>query len=78
MKGILTGAELATLPIGAAVMTLELAARYLTDYLTGDKYFRIDTPDQNLRKGKAELILFQDMMARMDEMKHIIAEISMK
>ena len=36
----LTDAERATLPYGAVAVTAELAARYLADYLTGDRYFR--------------------------------------
>ncbi len=65
-----------SLATGAAVITLELASRFLGDYLTGDKYFRIDTPDQNLRRAKAQLALFRDMMAHMDDMREIIREIA--
>ena len=71
--GILTEAEIASLPIGAAVITLELASRFLLDYLIGDKYFRIEYPEQNLRRAKAQLTLFVDMMEHMDEMKEIVA-----
>lgn len=71
-KRILTEGEIASLPIGAAVITLELASRFLLDYLIGDKYFRIDYPDQNLKRAQAQLTLFTDMMAHMDEMKPIV------
>ena len=72
-KSILSQAEIASLPIGAAVITLELASRFLLDYLIGDKYFRIDYPEQNLRRAQAQLTLFTDMMRHMDEMKAIVA-----
>ena len=36
----LTDAERASLPFGAVAVTAELAARYLADHLTGDRYFR--------------------------------------
>ena len=62
--------------IGAAVITLELASRFLMDYLMGDKYFRIDYPDQNLKRAQAQLKLFQDMMLHMDDMRAIIREIA--
>ena len=75
MREVLSEAELESLATGAAVITLELASRFLGDYLTGDKYFRIDTPDQNLRRAKAQLVLFQDMMAHMEDMKQIIREV---
>ena len=71
-KDILSEAEIASLPVGAAVITLELASRFLLDYLIGDKYFRIDYPEQNLRRAQAQLKLFADMMQHMDEMKEII------
>lgn len=71
-KDILTRAEIESLPTGAAVITLELASRFLLDYLVGDKYFRIDYPEQNLRRAQAQLKLFTDMMRHMDEMKKIV------
>ena len=70
---VLTAAEIDSLPVGAAVITLELASRFLGDYLVGDKYFRIDCPDHNLVRAKAQLALFEDMMQHMDEMKRIVA-----
>ena len=74
--GFLTEAELESLATGAAVITLELASRFLGDYLIGDKYFRIDYPGQNLRRAQAQLALFKDMMLHMDEMKQSIREIA--
>ena len=72
-KDILSEAEIASLPVGAAVITLELASRFLLDYLIGDKYFRIEYPQQNLRRAQAQLTLFVDMMNHMDEMKGIVS-----
>ena len=76
VKGVLTENEVESLAVGAAVITLELASRFLGDYLIGDKYFRIDYPEQNLRRAQAQLALFQDMMAHMDDMKAIIHEVA--
>lgn len=75
MKDVLSDAELESLATGAAVITLELASRFLADYLIGDKYFRIDDPKQNLRRAQAQLVLFRDMMDHMEDMKSIIAEV---
>ncbi|MCR5825516.1 MAG: aminoglycoside phosphotransferase family protein [Oscillospiraceae bacterium] len=72
---ILSEAELSSLPLGAAVMTLELASRYLADYLSGDRYFRIDAPDRNLRRARAQLALFRDMLTHRDDMACILAEV---
>jgi Putative homoserine kinase type II (protein kinase fold) len=70
----LTDAELDSLATGAAVITLELASRFLGDYLVGDKYFRIDYPEHNLVRAKAQLALFRDMMLHMEDMRAIIRE----
>ncbi len=77
-QSFLTDAELDSLATGAAVITLELASRFLADYLTGDRYFRIDYPEHNLVRARSQLALFQDMMLHMDEMKEIISECSGK
>ncbi len=74
MKDVLTAAEISSLSVGAAVITLELASRFLGDYLIGDKYFRIDFPEHNLRRARAQLVLFQDMMEHMEDIKSIIRE----
>ena len=76
MKDVLSEAELDSLATGAAVITLELASRFLGDYLVGDRYFRIDFPEQNLRRAQAQLALFQDMMLHMEDMRRIIREVS--
>ena len=74
MKDVMTPAEIDSLAPSAAVITLELAVRYLEDYLIGDKYFRTDHPGQNLERARGQLRLFRDMMLHMDEMKKIIKE----
>ena len=68
----LTEAERESLPTGAAVITLELASRFLGDYLVGDKYFRIDYPEHNLVRARAQLALFKDMLLHLDDMREII------
>ena len=78
MKDVLTPTELESLATGAAVITLELASRFLADYLSGDRYFRIDFPEQNLRRAQAQLVLFEDMMVHMEDMKRIICEATQK
>ena len=57
LRGVLTPAEIESLATGAAVITLELASRFLGDYLIGDKYFRIDYPEHNLVRARAQLAL---------------------
>ncbi len=60
--------ERETLPIGARMMTFECGIRFLTDYLSGDVYFRVSDPEQNLRRARTQLKLLGEMTAQLDEM----------
>ena len=53
----LTKEEIHYLPLGAKVMTCELALRFLTDYINGDEYFKINSPDHNLVRARAQMKL---------------------
>ena len=70
----LTEKETALLPLGAKIITLELAVRFLTDYLDGDRYFKTAYPEHNLVRTRAQLKLVADMEAHWDEMQKIVAE----
>ena len=69
---IMTQAEKDTLALGAVAMTVECGMRFLTDYLDGDKYFKIHYPDQNLVRARCHLVLAKDMIKRLDEMQAIV------
>ena len=72
VKGILTENERRTLALGAVAMTVECGMRFLTDYLDGDKYFRVHYADQNLVRARCHLILARKMIDRLDEMQTIV------
>ena len=73
-KDVLTPAEIASLPWGARLMTLECGMRFLTDYLQGDTYFKIHYPEQNLDRTRTQLKLVKDMEEKWDQMKEITAK----
>ena len=64
----LTKEEIHYLPLGAKVMTCELALRFLTDYINGDEYFKINSPDHNLIRARAQMKLLTEIEAKYDEM----------
>ena len=64
-------AELESLAIGAITMTFELSARFLEDYLRGDRYFRTHRPGHNLDRGRCQLKLALDMKEKLKEMQRI-------
>lgn len=70
----LTEREIELLPLGAKTITLELGIRFLTDYLDGDRYFRVAYPEHNLVRARAQLKLVQDMEVHWDEMRKIVTE----
>ena len=72
LKEALAEEERSTLALGAIAMTVECGVRFLTDYLNGDKYFRIHYQDQNLARARAHLVLARDMVKRLDEMQAIV------
>jgi len=41
-------------------LALTLGARFLTDYLNDDKYFRVHDPKQNLRRAKVQFLLAEE------------------
>ncbi len=68
----LTRREIELLPLGAKIITLELAVRFLTDYLESDHYFKTQYPDHNLVRTRAQLKLVRDMEAKWYQMQKII------
>ena len=76
VKGAITQAEMDSLAMGALAMTTECGIRFLTDYLDGDKYFRVHYPEQNLTRAVRHLVLARDMVKRMDEMKAVVKKYS--
>lgn len=72
----LTDLEVQMLPMGAYVMTLECAVRFLTDYLDGDLYFKTNYPTHNLIRARSQMALCADMEAKWNEMSRIAAEVA--
>ncbi len=72
VKHTLTKEEKQTLALGAVAMTVECGMRFLTDYINGDKYFRVHYPEQNLVRARCHLVLANDMIAKLDQMQAIV------
>ena len=67
--GKVTDEEIETLPDGVLSITLELAARFLTDYLNGDKYFKCKKINHNLFRTRAQIALAKDVFGKMPELR---------
>lgn len=70
--GILTKEERETLALSVFSITIELASRFLDDYLIGDPYFNIDYPEHNLVRTRSQLALAKDIYSKLEQMQQII------
>lgn len=64
----LTSLEIELLPFGAKLMIYMQLTHFLTDYLNGDTYYKIDHPEHNLQRSKAQFKLLQSIEANYDAM----------
>ena len=72
----LTDREVEMLPMGAYVMTVEVATRFLKDYLEGDLYFKTAYPEHNLVRARTQIKLAADMEKKMAQMEQIVANVA--
>ena len=71
----LTDCEMSHMRDGAKTITLELGIRFLTDYISGDVYFRIHYEGQNLDRCRTQFKLVEEMEKYWDEMQKSILRI---
>ena len=69
----LTDVEIENLAVSGKVITIETGLRFLTDYLSGDEYFRIQRPDQNLERCRAQFALAASIDEQFDAMHLAVA-----
>ena len=73
-RDTLTTDEIRTLPLSVFTLAVELASRFLDDYLLGNVYFRTEYPEHNLVRTRCQLNMARDVMKKMGEMERIIRE----
>ena len=76
VNGFLTPEEIQLLPLGVQVITCEIAMRFLADYLQGDPYFKIDHPQHNLARARAQMALLEDVERKYAQMQQVVARLS--
>ena len=70
----LTAAEKEELAFSARLITLTIAIRFLTDYLSGDVYFKTKRPGHNLDRFRMQAKMIASMEEQSDAMERIVAE----
>jgi hypothetical protein len=74
-KDALEPIEIENLVKATFSITVELASRFLDDYLTGDLYFRCKYPKHNLVRTRCQLQLAKDIERKWDELSWIIRDV---
>lgn len=74
MSESLTYEELSLMAEGVRIITLELAIRFLNDYINGDTYFKTDYDKQNLYRARTQIALVKDIESKLDYMDSYIKE----
>ena len=70
----LTKNELDTLALSCFALTVELATRFLADYIDGDLYFKTNYPEHNLVRTRCQIALAKDMLKKLPQMEAIVRE----
>lgn len=64
--------EIESLKTGPWWMTGIMGIRFLTDFLSGDIYYKIDYPNQNLERARNQLDLLKDIELKQPQIEAII------
>ena len=64
--------ELRSLIKGVLLLPYMQAVRFLTDYLNGDTYYKIESADHNLQRTRAQLQLFKELLSHSQIMEESI------
>ncbi len=73
-RGLLGWGDLEVLYDSIRLLPFELALRFLTDHLEGDRYFRVAYRSQNLEKARTQLDLVEDIESKEPDIRGIIAD----
>lgn len=72
MGSSITKKEVELLPFSAKIITFECGIRFLTDYLSGDTYFKTAYPEHNLDRTRTQFKLVSEIEQKTPEMTAII------
>ncbi len=72
----LTETEVGNLSMAGKVITIEAGVRFLTDYLSGDEYFRIYRADQNLDRCRTQFALAASIDGQFDKMLKVVGSVA--
>ncbi len=68
----LTDLERSLLPFSGKLLTMECGIRFLTDYLSGDVYFKIHRPEHNLDRTRTQIALVESIEKQLPAMQAVV------
>ena len=71
----LTDLEKEMLPFGCRLLSYMQTVRFFTDYINGDTYYKIQYPEHNLVRTKAQLRLVEEQEKADAEMRSIVSKL---
>ncbi len=69
---LLEPVERENLAFGARLITGVIGLRFLTDYLDGDRYFRVTHPEHNLERARNQLALFSALTEQSEALQALV------
>lgn len=74
VKDIITKKELELMPISVMLMPYECGIRFLTDYLSGDIYFKTNGENHNLFRARNQFKMVKDIISKQNVIEDIISK----
>ncbi|MDP4292164.1 MAG: aminoglycoside phosphotransferase family protein, partial [Bacteroidota bacterium] len=74
----LTPAEIENLALSAKFMVFIIGLRFLTDFVDGDHYFKIQHQDHNLQRCRAQFQLVRSIESHFAQMQDVIEQLAKK
>jgi len=72
----LTPVEIENLALSAKFMAFIMGLRFLTDFIDGDNYYKIQHPLHNIQRCRAQFQLIRSMESHFGEMQQVIHDLS--
>lgn len=70
--------EVESLAFAAKYITFEQLLRFLMDYLDGNRYYRINHPEHNMQRSRAQYALLLEMEKNFTQIQSVVSEIHLK
>lgn len=71
----LTKEERRSLPVSGKLITFEIGIRFLTDYLSGDTYFKVHRPGHNLDRCRTQFKLVESIETQEEAMHRLVEQL---